>query len=169
MSELLLVGRHPDENRDLCVLELAAARLEGFDIPAERFGCFLVVDAAQLSDETIRGLARALLDAGAAYFATWGPGCERVHDLIDAECPKDEPGEMDVVMTTWLADKDLDEAIWESVYVAFPAGRYALCGRVQRPRCCCRCRPNRSRTGTSPVRRPCSIVRRRGIDACARE
>jgi len=71
-------------------------------------------------------MVRTLLDAGAAYFATWGPDCARVHDLIDAERPQEEPGEDDVVMTTWHVDVDLDEAIWESVYVAIPAGRYAV-------------------------------------------
>src|SRR5262249_45819582 len=59
-------------------------------------------------------------------FATWGPDCERLHDLIDAERPRNEPGEDDVVMTTWHSDVDLDEAIWQSLYVAMPAGRYAV-------------------------------------------
>jgi hypothetical protein len=27
-------------------------------------------------------------------------------------------------MTTWHDNKELDEAIWESVFVAMPAGRY---------------------------------------------
>jgi hypothetical protein len=125
VNELVHVGYDSVEGRQLYVLEVAAGHMENFQSPAERFGCFLLADATRLTDHTIRGLARALLDAGAAYFATWGPDCERVHDLIDAERPRDEPSDNDVVMTTWLADVDLDRAIWESVYVAMPAGRYA--------------------------------------------
>ena len=125
VNEPVHVGFDPDEGRDLYVLEIAAGQVGGFRSPAERFGCFLVVDAMGIADATIRGLARALLDAGAAYFATWGPDCERVHNFIDAERPRDEPGDNDVVMTTWHADVDLDRAIWESVYVAMPVGRYA--------------------------------------------
>jgi hypothetical protein len=83
------------------------------------------MNATGVGDAAIRAFARRLLDAGAVYFATWGPDCQRVHDLIDAERPTDEPGEHDVVMTTWHERVDLDEAIWESVFVAMPAGRYA--------------------------------------------
>ena len=125
VNEPVHVGYDSVEGRSLYVLEVAAGHVEVFHSPAERFGCFLVADATGLTDQKIRGLVRALLDAGAAYFATWGPDCQRVHDLIDAERPRDEPGENDVVMTSWHADVDLDSAIWESVYVAMPAGRYA--------------------------------------------
>lgn len=114
-----------DRGRGLYVLELATPHLEDFRSPSARFGCFLVGDATALSDDDIRRLARSLLEAGAAYFATWGPDCRRVHDLVDMERPRDEPGENDVVMTTWHSDADLDAAIWESVFVDMPAGRYA--------------------------------------------
>lgn len=126
VNEPLRVGYDFAGGRALYVLEVAGTGAEGFRKPAPRFGCFLVADATRLTDQAIRGLARVLLDAGAAYFAAWGPNCERVHDLIDAECLCDEPDEHDdVVMTTWHADVALDEAIWESVYVAMPTGRYA--------------------------------------------
>jgi hypothetical protein len=125
MSEPLRVGHDAVASRDLYVLEVAASGLAEFRSPAERFGCFLVANATRLSDATIRHMARVLLDAGAAYFAAWGPDCERVHDLIDDELLRDGPGANDVVMTTWHEDVDLDGAIWESVYVAMPAGRYA--------------------------------------------
>jgi len=125
MNEPVRVGHDPDENRDLYVTEVTTWRLEGFRGPSERFGCFLVADATDISDEAIRGLVRVLLDAGAAYFVTWGPACRHVEDLIDAETPvEDEPHDDDVVMTSSLPDKGLEEAIWQSVYVGFPAGRY---------------------------------------------
>ena len=111
--------------RDLYVLELPSADAVHLSVPVTRFGCFLVMDATGVGDAAIRTFARGLLAAGAAYFATWGPDCQRVHDLIDAERPTDEPGEHDVVMTTWHERLDLDKAIWESVFVDMPAGRYA--------------------------------------------
>jgi hypothetical protein len=119
------VAHDAETGRDLYVVELPSPGAKQLGIPATRFGCFLVMNATGVADRIIRELARRLLDAGAAYFATWGPDCERVHDLIDAERPSDEPGELDVVMTTWHEDVDLDEAIWESVFVDAPAGRYA--------------------------------------------
>ncbi len=124
MSQLIRIAREEVSGRGLYVLELVTPRVGEFEPPARRFGCFLVMDASRVDDETIRELVRALLGAGAAYFATWGPGCQRVHDLIDAQRPEDEPGPDDVVMTTWHDDENLDEAIWESIYVAMPAGRY---------------------------------------------
>ena len=111
--------------RDLYVLELPSADAVHLSVPVTRFGCFLVMNATSEGDAVIRVLARRLLAAGAVYFATWGPDCQRVHDLIDAERPTNEPGEHDVIMTTWHERVDLDRAIWESVLVAMPAGRYA--------------------------------------------
>ena len=124
MSQAKHIAREDVSGRGLYILELPTPCLGKFEPPARRFGCFLAMDASRVGDEMIRELIRALLSAGAAYFATWGPGCQRVHDLIDAERPEDEPGPDDVVMTTWHDDEDLDEAIWESIYVAMPAGRY---------------------------------------------
>jgi hypothetical protein len=125
MNEPVRVGHDPDENRALYVTELSAWRLEGFHVPSERFGCFLVADATDIQDEAIRTMVRVLLDAGASYFVIWGPGCRHVEDVIDKETPvEDEPHNLDVVITISLADMGLEEAIWQSVYIGFPAGRY---------------------------------------------
>lgn len=52
-----------------------------------------------------------LLDRGICYLCVWGPDCERVHDLFDAErLPKEPEGR--VVMTTWHSEDPLQEAIW---------------------------------------------------------
>ncbi len=118
------VGRDSVSGRDLYVLELPTPRIEKFEPPARHFGCFLVMDGSSASDEMIRTLAQDLLAAGAAYFSAWGVQCRRVHDLIDQVRPADEPGPNDVVMTTWHADEQLDEAIWQSIFVDMPAGRY---------------------------------------------
>jgi hypothetical protein len=52
-------------------VELPRADAADSSVPAARFGCFLGVDATELTDSVIRGLARGLLAAGAVYFATW--------------------------------------------------------------------------------------------------
>src|SRR2546426_5621848 len=121
------MGHDDISERDLYVLELPDPGLdEGFTPPSPHFGCFLAMDATRVPDDVIRVFARGLLGAGAAYFATWGPDCERVHDLIDEEdhVLNGLRGDDDVIMTSWLDGQSLDEAIWESVYVAFPAPCY---------------------------------------------
>src|SRR5687767_7300718 len=80
--------------RDLYVLDLGAA--DDFParlmLPSSNFACLLAWDARAASDAEIATLARKLLDAGAAYVCTWGPDCERVHDIIDAELIEPDRG-----------------------------------------------------------------------------
>jgi len=123
--------------RDLYVLELPSADAVHLSVPVTRFGCFLVMNATSEGDAVIRVLARRLLAAGAVYFATWGPDCQRVHDLIDAERPTNEPGEHDVIMTTWHERVDLDRGdlgIRLGGHAGRAVRREVRCGRSGRGR-----------------------------------
>ena len=59
------------------------------------------------------------MSAGMVYCCTWGPECERVHDIIDEVRIQDElgprqfagPNANDVIMTTWHDDESLADAI----------------------------------------------------------
>ena len=73
------------------------------------------VDGAVLAE-----FSRRLLRAGCVYFCVWGEDCERVHDVFDGECLDIDP----VIMTTWHSKESLDEALWFSVFNAFPDDGY---------------------------------------------
>ena len=53
------------------------------------------------------------------YFCSWGPECERFHDIVDEVIIGDDlseqefsgPNTSDVVMTTWHDDETLEEAL----------------------------------------------------------
>ena len=79
----------------------------------------LAVDAASIGDESLRGVARRLIDRGLAFFCVWGEDCSRVHDQFDLERDFDEADGRSV-MTTWHDDEPLSEAAWFFANVAYP-------------------------------------------------
>ena len=72
--------------------------------PGRHFVLFLAWDARGVPDPTVIQLARALVLKGLAYVVTWGPDCERVHDLFDAVDielnPESNMGSDTVIMST---------------------------------------------------------------------
>lgn len=122
------VGFDPDNERQLYVVEVANPE----DLPrtfnfAGKFSTMLVVwDATAVPADVIRRCARQLIDAGGVYFCTWGPDCERVHDLIDQEWVGDgfTPATDPTLMTTWHENYSLADAIWFAMHVALPIDLY---------------------------------------------
>ena len=84
------------------------------------------MDARAIASEKIGHAAAALLTRGLASLCTWGPDCERVHDIFDeVEVERNLDRETDdVIMTTWHAKDTLEEALRYFVHVAFPADGY---------------------------------------------
>ncbi len=93
------------------------------DWPAGSFVTLLTADARGVDSERIANAARTMLDAGCAYFCTWGPRCKHVHDVIDEvrAIPDPNPSADTVVMTTWHDDESLDEALCFLLSTACPA------------------------------------------------
>ena len=83
------------------------------------FVLFLAADAASISDEAVRRVARLALDRGMAYLCVWGNDCSRVHDLFDLERDPNEP-EGKEVTTTWHDGEPLSEALWFFRNNAYP-------------------------------------------------
>jgi len=112
------IARDPETNRDLFVLELEAPDdlPRALDLPSRHFACLVAWDSREASVDEIARLATKLMKEGAAYFVCWGPGCERVHDIVDEiDADPDDPvgsPEASVIMTTWHADESLEDAIW---------------------------------------------------------
>ncbi len=89
--------------------------------PTPHFVVFLAMDARGVPDDEIARLADKLLRQGAAYVCAWGPDCQRVHDLFDAAISELFPLDEDaLVMTTWHADEELDQALWFALFSACP-------------------------------------------------
>jgi len=126
-AELVLVEVDSLEAASAALLELTAVRGD--------FGLLLACDARSRPVEDISALSRASLLAGMHWFSSWGPDCERVHDIVDevivdlviegedraADLSQPVPAQ-DLVMTTWHDDEALKEAVEFFWTCAVPAG-----------------------------------------------
>jgi hypothetical protein len=77
-----------------------------------------------LSNDDVGALATRLLDAGCLYSHSWGPDCERVHDIFDgvyvaAELRGEPYGEVE---TIWHEHESLDDALWFAVHGTYVEG-----------------------------------------------
>jgi len=128
MANVELVGNDSILQRDLFVLELDNPEEfpEDVALSSPRFACLLAWDARDVDAHRVRRLGRKLLDSGAVYICAWGPDCERVHDLIDAEeiGPNPPPVVDRVIMTTWHENEPLPEAVWFVLHNSWPDEAY---------------------------------------------
>ena len=129
MVSITRAGYERTTERQLYLLELedpgdiAAVR----DMPDPYFACFIAWDARNASTEAVAAVVKRLLDAGAAYISTWGPDCNRVHDIADEiRSPVGESGDRtdSVVMTTWHENESLEDALWFFLFNTFPDGSF---------------------------------------------
>lgn len=75
------------------------------------FAVFIALDASDVSSEQVARFASYLIDHGAFWVSTWGPGCERVHDVFDqVDAVAEKEDGKPVVLTTWHDQQDLGEA-----------------------------------------------------------
>jgi hypothetical protein len=84
-------------------------------LSSRHFVCLIAWDSTTASVETVSTLVESLLRNGASYFVCWGPGCERVHDIIDETVSHPDsdfgvPAES-CIMTTWHDSEPLEEAL----------------------------------------------------------
>lgn len=70
----------------------------------------LCADFDWISTDDISHAAEILLKEGNLYFCTWGPDCQRAHDIYDEVIVINEIQYL--VMTTWHEDESLDDALW---------------------------------------------------------
>jgi hypothetical protein len=124
------IGFDDAGERTLFLLSAAnPADLSGMSVAtgSKYFVAFVAWDARAQSGGDVARLARMLLDAGCVYFCCWGPGCERVHDIIDEEYSKDGLSVVaneSAIMTTWHDDESLEESVWFALNAAFPDDRF---------------------------------------------
>jgi len=120
------IGRNDVSERDLFLL--GAHRISDvpstLSLPSKYFGVLLACNARNIEDAVVLNLARSLVTNGMKYFCSWGSDCERVHDLVDSVIIENDETEDSVIITMWFEEKSLDEALWQFLYVAFPANNY---------------------------------------------
>ncbi|HUS09614.1 MAG TPA: hypothetical protein VMZ30_04035 [Pyrinomonadaceae bacterium] len=122
------IGRNDVSGRDLFVLNAPSISVVPgtLNLSSKYFGVLLVCDARNVEDAAIVDLAQSLIVNGMRYFCSWGGDCERVHDLVDSVIIENDPDETEdsVIITMWFEEKTVDEALWQFLYVAFPANDY---------------------------------------------
>ena len=90
------------------------------------FGLFVAMNANGVADDSILRGAKKLFSRGLACLCTWGPDCERVHNLFDVAA-RDINSELsggDVIMTTWHSGVSMEEALWFFVHTAFVTEKF---------------------------------------------
>lgn len=98
--------------------------------PGLHFVLFLALDARNVSSDALAAFAQKTYRQGLAYLCAWGPDCERVHDVFDATLVEDDEIRQDwdehdsVVMTAWISDESLDEALSQALNDSLPHRRY---------------------------------------------
>jgi hypothetical protein len=96
------------------------------ELSSRHFGVLLICDGRTIPNSTVIAVAERIISQGLAYFCSWGPDCERIHDLFDEALVGDgceDAHDNPVVMTTWH-DESMEEAIWYSLYLSVGAGKY---------------------------------------------
>ena len=80
-------------------------------LSSPNFVCLIVWDSRNATVKDISSIAEPLLDYGCSYICSWGPGSERIHDIIDEIDSKRivdiGSSEESVIMTTWHNEETL--------------------------------------------------------------
>ena len=130
MANLQKFGKDPINVRDLYFLSVKDLNEIPSDITlsSPNFACLIVWDSRNATVDEISSIAEPLLEYGCSYFCSWGPGCERVHDIIDEIDSKKfidlGSSEESIIMTTWRNDEILQEALYFFLNETWPDEYY---------------------------------------------
>jgi hypothetical protein len=103
------------------------------NIPSKRFRLFVAANIADVSTQMVSDFALAALNQGMVYFCSWGPDCERFHDIVDEVLMEHDidkqkfagPNSSDIIMTTWHEKDSLEDAIDFFATCAVPTDGFA--------------------------------------------
>jgi len=122
-------GKNPSTGLEVFAVHAKSLREADakLSLPTRSFSALIACDSDPLTVEEIGEFAIALMERGAVYICCWGKGCERFHDIIDEIwATREMNGKYGAVakdstlMTTWHNDQSLDEALWFSLFSAWP-------------------------------------------------
>ena len=128
---MILLGRSAFFDRNVYLIEaedVTSARIPQ-GVFAGYFVCFFAMDASKIQDELIYDLAQHMIRDRCVYFCTWGPDCERVHDIIDEAVVGDSPPDSVVqgIMTTSHSDESLADALFYFFSCTVPDEQFVTC------------------------------------------
>jgi hypothetical protein len=90
-------------------------------LPSKRSIVLIAGDSRDVPSSTIAAAAESLLESGLTTVCTWGPDCERVHDVFDEVYVGDASHEPSfILMSTWHSSDTLAEAVHYFRDIAFP-------------------------------------------------
>jgi hypothetical protein len=129
MSNPRFLGYHADTKRNVFLLSLASLGTDPA-IPepqGKHYTCLCAMDATASTPGDLGTFCGYLLRSGCAYLCAWGPGCERVHDIMDEVIVGENPPQTYVgcVMTTWHAKDSLQDALEYFLECTVPDSDYA--------------------------------------------
>ncbi len=123
------LGHHSASNREvyLLILDDLGTSFTLPDIQGHQFTCFCALNAEGLPAGALGKFCSRLLQLGCVYLCTWGPDCERVHDIMDEEIVGNNPPQsyLGCVITTWHAKDSLREALDFFLDCTLPDETYA--------------------------------------------
>jgi ADP-heptose:LPS heptosyltransferase len=97
------------------------AEVATLDLPSRHAVVFLAGDASDIPTSILSRVAEHLLARGLAYICTWGPDCERVHDIFDCAYVGDGTVALTLdFMSTWHSSDSFHEAVAFFALAAFP-------------------------------------------------
>jgi hypothetical protein len=115
MPKPRFVGCDLKFERRIWILELETLQspFDCAELQKHQFACLCVIDASSIETRKLRAFCSRLIDLGCAYLCTWGPECERVHDIMDDQTMGENPpaSEIGCLMTTWHAKESLAESV----------------------------------------------------------
>ena len=132
MPKPRFVGYDATLKRQIWLLELDAINVPFHcdELQKQQFTCLCVCDASSMGTDELATFCMRLIDLGFAYFCTWGPDCERVHDIMNQQVIGENPPATDIgcLMTTWHAKESLAEAVDYFLACTVPDEEYAPAG-----------------------------------------
>ena len=129
MIPLVPLGTTPDGRRTTYVLRLSHVDQvpKCLPFPSRRFVLFVAADTVDDSYESLYNFGAAMVTGGLSHFCAWGPGCERLHDVVDDAFLEvgTDPDQEYTLMTTWHHDEPLTDAACFCLEHAVPDGTFA--------------------------------------------
>lgn len=107
-------GIHPDNGRPIYSASVAEfAEIGRLKLPSPRAIMLIAADTREVPVKIMGDVTEKLLDTGLIEAATWGPDCERLHDIFDESYVGDATFERtEELMTNWFAKDPLSGALF---------------------------------------------------------
>ena len=98
------------------------SEIENLKFPSNGFVLFLAANRANVKEQEIVLTAKKLITSGLTYICTFGPDCEKGHDIFDyANILWEQEHKTEfLVMSTWHAHETLEEALYFCILNAEP-------------------------------------------------